>query len=88
MGGPNYETHQSLYFFDGNIALCAPRSPGNYMVFRVHQSILSKVSPVFEDMFSLPGGETPETYDGVPLVCMPDDANGFENLLKILYHET
>jgi hypothetical protein len=58
------------------------------VVFRVHQTMLSRISPVFATMFKLPPGDTVETHDGVPSVCLPDAADDIECLLKVLYHET
>jgi BTB/POZ domain len=83
-----YETHKKLYLLDGNIALFAPRSPGHFVVFRVHQSVLARISPVFESMFTLPTGPAEEKYDGVPLLYLPDSADAVENLLMIVYHES
>lgn len=83
-----YENHQSLYLLDGNIVLFAPRAPNTYMVFRVHQSMLSRISPVFESMFALCSHKAEEKYDGVPLIHMPDRADEVEKLLSIVYHDT
>ena len=87
MGKPTFDNHPSLYLADGNIALVAPRSANEFVVFRVHRSILAKVSIVFEDMFSIPNGHLVEEYDGVPLVYMTDSADELENLLKMMYFE-
>jgi hypothetical protein len=84
----NAKAHGSLYLFDGNIALVAPHATGKRVVFRVHQSILSKNSPVFETMFTLPAVDANEMYDGVPLVWLPDAAEEVESLLRVLYHES
>ncbi|KAF8798311.1 hypothetical protein BYT27DRAFT_7177806 [Phlegmacium glaucopus] len=81
------DNHPSLYLIDGNIVLVAPRSAGGFVAFRVHRSILAKVSSVFESMFSLPMGEHVEEYDGVPAVYMSDCAEQLENLLMMMYHE-
>ena len=87
MAIPIHELHASLYFADGNIALFAQRAPGEYSVFRVHRSMLAKLSPIFETMFGLPTNHAEEKFDGVPLVCMPDGADELESLLMVLYHE-
>jgi hypothetical protein len=85
----NSQAHDSLYLVDGNIVLIAPLTTGQHQIFRVHQSILSKNSPVFRSMFMIPGvqDEEVEKYDGVPLVQLPDDAEEVESLLRVLYHE-
>ena len=88
MADNTYETHKKLYLLDGNVAIFAPQSPGNFIVFRVHQSMLSRISPVFESMFTLPPGAAEEKYDGVPLVFLPDSADAVENPLMIVYHES
>ncbi|KAG1887983.1 uncharacterized protein F5891DRAFT_966412 [Suillus fuscotomentosus] len=79
------QRHASLYFFDGNIALMAPNNFGEKTVFRVHQSILSHYSSVFADMLTMPPVREAETYDDVPLVYLPDNAEEIESLLKTIY---
>jgi hypothetical protein len=79
------QRHTSLYFFDGNIALMAPNNFGENTIFRVHQSILSHYSSVFADMLTMPPVREVETYDDVPLVCLPDNAEEIESLLKTIY---
>lgn len=92
--------HGVLYFHDGNIALAAnvaqksraatqetSAAASVIMVFRVHRGVLETHSSVLRDMFSLPAApEANEMYEGVPLVTLPDDAEGWEKLLGILYH--
>ncbi|KAG2030072.1 hypothetical protein BDR03DRAFT_879239 [Suillus americanus] len=82
--------HDSLYLMDGNIVLIAPLTTGQHQIFRVHQSVLSKNSPVFKSMFMIPGVQEQEIekYDGVPLVQLPDGAEEVESLLRVLYHES
>lgn len=79
------QRHTSLYFFDGNIVLMAPNNCGQKTVFRVHQSILSHYSSVFADMLTMPPVREAETYDDVPLVYLPDNAEEIESLLKTIY---
>lgn len=81
------QTHDSLYLVDGNVVLIAPHPTGMRTLFRVHQSILAKSSPIFATMFTLPAADGNEMYDGVPLVRMPDGAEEVESLLQVLYHE-
>ncbi|KAG2352877.1 hypothetical protein BDR07DRAFT_1312116 [Suillus spraguei] len=86
----NSQAHDSLYLVDGNIVLIAPLTTGQHQIFRVHQSVLSKNSPVFKSMFMIPGVQDREMekYDGVPLVQLPDGAEEVESLLRVLYHES
>ncbi|TFY61520.1 hypothetical protein EVG20_g7022 [Dentipellis fragilis] len=85
----NYRHHEDLYYTDGNVVLVVQwpdeDEPDRHVVFRVHRSILSRSSPVFQDMFSLPEGEAPELYDGVPLIRMHDSGGALESLLRYLY---
>ncbi|KAF8815150.1 hypothetical protein BYT27DRAFT_7312406 [Phlegmacium glaucopus] len=78
--------HGSLYFGDGNVALLAPKSLTHFIAFRVHRTLISKMSSVFENLFTSPEAET-EVYEGVPLVYLTDDADGLESLLQLLYHD-
>ncbi|KAJ7629881.1 hypothetical protein B0H17DRAFT_1150396 [Mycena rosella] len=75
----------NFYAEDGNIILAAKDSENRTIYFRLHRSILVKHSPVFADMFSMPPPPTAEKYDGVPLVEMPDDADGLRTLIALLY---
>jgi hypothetical protein len=79
------QIHESLYFNDGNIVLQAKGTSGKDVIFRVHQSVLSKNCPVFQDMLALPADGVNEIYDGVPLVRMPDSAEDLQSLLNVLY---
>ncbi|TFY73469.1 hypothetical protein EWM64_g10543, partial [Hericium alpestre] len=83
----NPKHHEPLYFHDGNIVLTAVDAVGEQVAFRVHQSILAVHSPIFADMLSLPTstGAATETYDSVPLVRMPDNAEDLKRLLEVLY---
>ncbi|KAH7904822.1 hypothetical protein BJ138DRAFT_1119048 [Hygrophoropsis aurantiaca] len=77
--------HDSLYFYDGNVALIALTATGEPLVFRVHKSILSKNSLVFANMFLESRGDG-ETRDGVPVFRVPEDSGMMESLLNVLYH--
>ncbi|KAJ7693297.1 hypothetical protein B0H17DRAFT_850237, partial [Mycena rosella] len=75
----------NFYAEDGNIVLAAKDSENRTIYFRLHRSILVKHSLVFADMFAMPPPPTAEKYDGVPLVEMPDDADGLRTLIALLY---
>ncbi len=86
------QRHSTLYILDGDIALSAPKSAlkssttSVALVFRVHRRILSYHSVVFSSILSIPViPDSNETYDGVPLVRLTDDADDFESLLKMMY---
>lgn len=79
--------HDSLYFNDGNIILLAPQSPNHYTAFRVHRSILTRMSTVFEELFSTPQVDKMETYEGIPYVYMVDGSDALQSLLQLVYHE-
>lgn len=78
---------EELYFTDGNIVLSANDSEGNLVFFKVHQSMLSKHSTVFADMFSLPAFSVSVTdvYDGAPLVHLQDDIEDLSRSLRVFY---
>lgn len=82
---PRTVHHPTLWLSDGNIVLTAvSMTTKDTVAFRVHKSVLSRSSTVFNDMFSLENNEA-EKFDGLPLVAMPDDAEDVESLLKALY---
>ncbi|TFK47456.1 hypothetical protein OE88DRAFT_1811253 [Heliocybe sulcata] len=75
---------ETLYYL-----LSAEDASGGRILFRVHRSVLAKLSSVFADMFSLPSNDAAnEMYDGAFLVDMPDPADALESLLRVIYHET
>ncbi|KAJ7680626.1 hypothetical protein DFH06DRAFT_424841 [Mycena polygramma] len=76
----------NFYFEDGNIVLSAKDPEDCVVYFRLHRSIVSKHSPVFADMFTLPPPASAEQYDGVPLVEMAgDSAETLRSLIALLY---
>ena len=81
--------HESLYLPDGDVVLAAPQSPTTTVLFRVDKIYLSRNSPAFRSMFSLPSVPcVNELYDGVPKVQLPDDADDLARLLAALYDPT
>ena len=81
--------HPDLYFPDANFVIIAQdgAKKTDRIHFRVHQSMLSKHSQVFKDMFTLPGSpeNAQEFYDGVPFVEVNDDPEDMAKFLTILY---
>lgn len=80
--------HTRLYFPDGDVVLSAGDAGSkNAIILRVHRFMLSHHSPVFKDMFAFPAGPNiNETYDGVPVVQMPDNPNDLASLIEVLYY--
>ncbi|KZP22078.1 hypothetical protein FIBSPDRAFT_1043789 [Athelia psychrophila] len=72
--------HPTLWFDDGSIILNVETTS-----FCVHRSTLCSHSSVFADMFSLPQLSTQDEQDGCPVVDMPDNAEDFTCLLRVLY---
>ena len=56
--------------------------------FRVHTSILSRHSEIFQNMFGVPQPALPDpsdVFDGQPVVHVSDSAHDFKQLLGMLY---
>ncbi|THH02367.1 hypothetical protein EW026_g487 [Hermanssonia centrifuga] len=81
-----YVQDPDLWFNDGSVVLEAEKT-----VFKVYGGILSQHSgsPVFGDMFSFPQPDEhdkdAETYDGRPLIHIPDSAHDLHHFLKALH---
>ncbi|KAJ7729964.1 hypothetical protein B0H16DRAFT_1586082 [Mycena metata] len=56
-----------VWFEDGTVVLQAETT-----LFRVYRGVLAAQSPIFRDTFAIPQPPTPETYEGCPLVVLPD----------------
>jgi len=73
------ETIRSTFWYDdGNIILQA-----DFTQFRVHRSVLSKQSSVFEGMFLMP--QHPNSEEGCPVVFMPDRADDLSIVISMFY---
>ncbi|KAJ6452656.1 hypothetical protein C8R45DRAFT_1193756 [Mycena sanguinolenta] len=55
-------------------------------LFRVFPGISAAKSPVFQDMLSFPQPQNGESYDGCPLVHLPDSAADMTHFLKAIFH--
>ncbi|KAF7370405.1 BTB domain-containing protein [Mycena sanguinolenta] len=75
--------HSEFWLRDGSVVLQAQNTQ-----FRVHFSVLARHSPVFRDMEELPQPSDGPSVDGCPVVCLPDESNDVEYLLKALYDPT
>ncbi|PFH48118.1 hypothetical protein AMATHDRAFT_150595 [Amanita thiersii Skay4041] len=72
--------NQEFWFEDGSVVIIV-----GGQCFRVHQSILSRHSEVFNAMFSIPQPRYQEMLDGCPLVRLSDELSDFVDLLRVLY---
>ncbi|KAI9069834.1 hypothetical protein FKP32DRAFT_37288 [Trametes sanguinea] len=70
-----------LWIPDGNIVLIADKK----VAFRVHGGVLARHSSVFSDAFGLPQPENGDTYDGCPVLHIPDQPIDVDCLLQALY---
>ncbi|KIP07184.1 hypothetical protein PHLGIDRAFT_429124 [Phlebiopsis gigantea 11061_1 CR5-6] len=80
--------HESLYFPDGDLVIASSLEKGTRTLFRVHNFMVARHSPVFRDMLSFPAGESGKTgfYDGSPLVLLHDDVEEIIALLDVFYN--
>ena len=71
-----------VWFKDGNVIFVA-QTPS--MSFRVHKSILSRHSEVFQDLFSIPQPPTADTIEGCSVVHVSDTSFDFRQFLRVIY---
>lgn len=87
MDSPTIERHPTLYFLDGDIVLCAPRTNGICQAFRVDRVYLIRNSPILREMLSSPSANAmTDHFDGAPMLRLNDDANELAHLLELLYN--
>ncbi|TDL27772.1 hypothetical protein BD410DRAFT_893958 [Rickenella mellea] len=79
--------HPELYRKDGDLVVSAPDKAGGRIFYRIHRFMLSDHSSVFRDMLTMPPAAdgSLETYDGIPVVHLPDPGKDLDALLTILY---
>lgn len=85
--------HKDHWYKEGNIAFLAGSE-----AFRLHESVLSRRSPVIANLLSLPVPAPPSPFeesdnrdviiDGVPFVVLQDNAKDFANVLDFIYPNT
>ena len=68
------------WLYDGNVVLVAGKT-----AFRVFRSVLSKNSPVFEDMFTIPQPPDAETFEDCSVVHLQDAAHDVDAFLRALF---
>ena len=80
--GDQRSRSQEYWFEDGNIVLEAES-----VLFRVHQSVLSRHSQIFKDTFAMPqaASHKDDCVDGCPIVQVSDTADDIRNLISLLY---
>ncbi|KAF7289988.1 BTB domain-containing protein [Mycena kentingensis (nom. inval.)] len=72
-----------LWFSDCGLVIRAENT-----VYRISRDFMAIHSPIFRDMLALPSPPNVETFDGCPLVFLPDSEANFTPFLKALfYHE-
>ena len=73
-----------MWLTDGSLVVVAQG-----VGFRVHQSILSRSSEIFRDMFTFPQPPSPaasaDVVDGCPVVHVSDTSYDFRHILKVIY---
>jgi hypothetical protein len=75
-----FGTERSLWMDDGTVVLCSGTS-----LFRVYRGVLARESSVFKDLFSLPQPAGDPTYEGCPLVTLPDQPIDLYYLLAAIH---
>lgn len=79
----SYTRDGDYFCHDGTVVLAAEG-----VLFKVHQSVLSRHSAVFHDMFSLPrpvdGGEQ-DCVEGVPVLDFDDASVDLKVMLRLTY---
>lgn len=73
--------HPELWWEDGNVILVTEKTG-----FKVHRSIVSRKSSVFNDMFAVSGTSTQDTFEDIPIVHLSDNAEEFAYFLDAMYN--
>ena len=76
-------TSPHFWFPDGNVVIVARDS----LAFKVHRGVLARHSAVIDNLFraAKPPSEKGQSWDGCPVVHIPDSPKDFEWLLMALY---
>ena len=77
-----YSRHPDFWLEDGNIILVASES----VAFRVHRSVLSRKSGVFQDMFSFPQPSTNSDPTLLPVLQLPDSPEDLSYFFDAIYN--
>lgn len=76
----DFENHSTLYFDDGNIIIKCKRT-----LFRVHRSLLSRNSTVFQELFAQCDARPQDVLRGCPVLSVDDDKDDMQDLLNCSY---
>ena len=88
---PNLTTENSIYipsrdpdcwFEDSNLVVIADNM---YTLFRIHRSVLARLSDLLVDRLGTKQGHGDNTPDGCGVVCVADSARSFKGFLSLLY---
>ena len=78
-GQEKFIRHADFWLDDGNLILLAGDT-----AFRVYKGLLTKNSAVFADMFATGSADATETFDGCPVVRLPDHPVDLGDFLQYL----
>ena len=78
--GPVPKKDDHYWLDDGNIVLIA----NNAVAFRVYKGLLARISPVFQDMFSMAQPNDVEKMEGCAVVRLQDHPQDLRAFLKIV----
>lgn len=73
--------HSELWWEDGNVILVAEKTG-----FKVHRSIISRRSSVFNDMFAVSGLSDQATFEDIPVVYLSDGSEELAYFLDAMYN--
>ncbi|KAG8960309.1 hypothetical protein FRC03_006791 [Tulasnella sp. 419] len=80
------ERDDEFWMPDGTVIIAAENHATSARhLFRIHPSILSRQSPLFKQLFSLPVSEEDEVIDGCAVVQLTDEAMHVKKFLEVLY---
>ena len=77
-GLPQPKKDEEFWFDDGNIIVVAGDT-----AFKLYKGVLSSVSPVFKDLFSMPQPDNPETMDDCLVVRLNDSAKELRHFFRV-----
>lgn len=77
-------TRSNVWLEDGNVVLQAEKT-----LFKIHRGFLSRISPIFADVFTMAQPDDEPTVEGCPVMQLPGDlAVDMQHALAILYDQS